>query len=115
ALFSLVAVAILEEMLHRGWLLAICRTLPGMGWRITATAGMILAFALIHLPSGWPHVMGKAPLSFLTTVAVVGTGTVMAAIVAHVWFNVRIWSDQRARIACAEEMSSGGLSEGDAC
>lgn len=94
-LWPLVAVATLEEMIYRGWLLEVCRLLPSGALSGVAVVATVLAFSLLHLPFGWPHVVGKTPLGVLALIGVLLTGSVVAAIVAHICFNVQVWHEQR--------------------
>ena len=95
SLWSLVALAALEEVFYRGWLLEVCRLLPSttLGW--AAIVATVLVFSLIHLPFGWPDVIGKVPLGILALIGVQLTGSVAAAIVTHIYFNVQFWWEQR--------------------
>jgi hypothetical protein len=95
-LWQLIAVATLEEMIYRGWLLEVCRLLPSGALSGTAVTATLLAFSLLHLPFGWSHVVGKTPLGVLALISVLISGSVMAGIVAHVCFNVQVWHEQRA-------------------
>jgi Type II CAAX prenyl endopeptidase Rce1-like len=93
-LSSLVALAVLEELLYRGWFLEACRLLTTSALRGTAMAFTVAAFSLLHLRFGWSHVFAKAILGLLALVGVLVTGSLASAIVTHVWFNVRVWRDR---------------------
>lgn len=88
-------VAVLEEMIFRGFLLNLCFALETRYLITIAVLGTILFFALSHIHFGWPHVLAKFPLGVLTTIIALSSGTVLPAIVAHVMFNFRAWKDQR--------------------
>jgi membrane protease YdiL (CAAX protease family) len=88
-LSSLVLIAGLEEVIYRGWLLQACRLVPSTLLSAVAVGASLLAFSLVHLRFGWTHVLAKTPLGTLALAGVLVTGSVVAAIVAHVEFNVR--------------------------
>jgi hypothetical protein len=94
---SLVIIAVLEEMIFRGFLLNLCFALPTTYLITIAVFGTILFFSLSHIHFGWPHVLAKLPLGVLTTITALWSGAVLPAIVAHVVFNFRAWKDQRNR------------------
>jgi membrane protease YdiL (CAAX protease family) len=91
----LLAAAVLEEMIYRGWLLEACRVLGSGLLCAAAMVTTVLAFSLAHLQFGWPHVLSKTPLSLLALAAVLLTGSVIAAVVAHLWFNLHAWRYQQ--------------------
>ena len=47
---------------------------------VSFVVASVLAFSLIHLPFGWPDVIGKAPLGILALIGVQFAGSVAAAI-----------------------------------
>lgn len=89
AVALLLAVAALEEILFRGLLLHLALSLPGVAVAAVTVVGVVLAFALTHIAFGWTEVLAKLPLSALATVAVLATGSVTAAVVAHAVINLR--------------------------
>jgi membrane protease YdiL (CAAX protease family) len=92
---TVLAVAAAEEAFYRGVLLR-AALLPA-GWVGPALAvATVVAFALGHVTFGWPHVLAKAPLGVGAAVATVVLGSVLPALVAHVWFNLSVWRDLRA-------------------
>jgi membrane protease YdiL (CAAX protease family) len=89
------AVAALEEMIHRGLLVQACVLLSSTPVEVAALMGCAVLFALVHVSFGWAQVIGKLPLSVVATVAVLAFGSLVVAIVAHSLFNLRIWRDWR--------------------
>jgi membrane protease YdiL (CAAX protease family) len=97
---TVLAVAAAEEAFYRGVLLQ--AALRPAGWLGPVLAMLtVAAFALAHVTFGWPHVLAKAPLGAGTTVAALALGTVVPAVIAHVWFNLSVWRDLRAAPATA--------------
>ncbi|MBE1493142.1 hypothetical protein H4696_000242 [Amycolatopsis lexingtonensis] len=95
-LWLLVAVAVVEELMFRGVLVALGRQATGTFLVVLCVLGAQLAFAVSHVFFGWGQVLAKLPLAALTTIAVLATGTVLPAVVAHVLFNVSVWRYHRA-------------------
>lgn len=93
-LWSLLSVAVLEEILFRGWYVEASRliALPALRW--AAFAVSILAFALLHLKFGWHQVIAKLPLGALGLGVVLLTGSLLAPASAHLYFNWRYWRSQ---------------------
>lgn len=96
-----VGVAVLEEMLFRGVLVEISQRLDG-------TAGVVMLatstawFALTHVGFGWMHVVSKLSLSVAAIAVTLGSGTVLAGIVAHITFNLKVLSERRRRWVVVE-------------
>jgi membrane protease YdiL (CAAX protease family) len=90
----LIAVAVLEELIFRGALLRLALHLP-MSLAIVAISSVIAMFALSHIFFGWVQVLAKTPLSIIATAVTLLTGTVGAAVVAHVFFNWHVWYRRR--------------------
>lgn len=93
-LLTLIAVAVLEEILHRGWIVQSCMFLPTNLCRGSAILIALTIFGLLHLQFGWPHVFGKFLLGAISLLGMTLTGSVTAAIVTHTWFNIRVFLDQ---------------------
>lgn len=93
-LLSLLMIAILEEVFYRGWLLNIATMLPSSWLQSLAVAVSIGVFSLIHIRFGWEHVIAKLPLGIFALLGVLVTGSIFTAIIAHGWFNYRVWKDQ---------------------
>jgi hypothetical protein len=96
-LLSLAAIGALEELEYRGVLLGACFLLPWPALRLAALAATVAAFALTHVWYGWPHVLAKLPLGLLALIAAIAVGTVLAAMLAHIFFNAAVWRDLRER------------------
>jgi membrane protease YdiL (CAAX protease family) len=96
---SLLIAAVLEELVYRGLLVSVCYLPAGIGWNALLLLVMMTVFALSHIWFGWAHVLAKLPLSATTMVTVLALGTVLPAIVAHVFFNYRIWRETRSRFS----------------
>jgi membrane protease YdiL (CAAX protease family) len=97
---TVLVVAVAEEAFYRGVLLQAALLAPA--WLVPAlVAGSIVLFALAHVAFGWTHVVSKAPLGVLTAGAVLALGTLLPALIAHVWFNYSVVRDIEA---------SGGVS-----
>jgi membrane protease YdiL (CAAX protease family) len=94
----LVLLAAFEELLYRGFLIHVCLMLH-TSLAILAVTGTVVAFALSHIVFGWPHVLAKFPLGLLTTISALTFSTVLAAIVAHVVFNLIMWDSWRKQSA----------------
>jgi hypothetical protein len=90
-LWSLLFVAVLEEIVFRDWYIEACRLIPLAGLRWAALIGSVLAFALLHLKFGWCDVIAKLPLGALALLAVLLTGSLLAPGAAHLYFNWRYW------------------------
>lgn len=90
------AVAIAEELVHRGVLLALALSIsaPALAW--LAAIGVQLVFAVSHVFFGWGQVLSKLPLAALGTAATLACGTVLPAVIAHAIFNAWVWRYHRA-------------------
>jgi membrane protease YdiL (CAAX protease family) len=94
----------LEEVVFRGLLLQLVLRLHHVAAVAAAVAGLAAMFALGHIFFGWAHVLAKTPLSILTTIVTLALGSVLAAIAAHVVFNLAAALEARdhAVPACRE-------------
>jgi membrane protease YdiL (CAAX protease family) len=97
-LWLLLVIAALEEFIYRGLLIGVCFLLPNGGLMTFALIGNIVAFALSHIWFGWPHVLAKFPLSVVTTAVTLVMGTILPAIIAHLFFNAIFWKDMRSAL-----------------
>jgi hypothetical protein len=77
-------------------LVSLCFLLPEPWLVALALAGTLAAFATSHVWFGWTHVLAKLPLGALALICVLAVGNVVPAVIAHVVFNLRIWSEIRA-------------------
>ncbi|GGK75198.1 hypothetical protein Sme01_50790 [Sphaerisporangium melleum] len=92
----LVAVAAFEELVFRGVLTRLA-LLPGEVW--LAAVGLVATaavFACSHVFFGWVQVLAKTPLAVAACAATLLTGNVLAAVIAHVAFNVWVWRYRRS-------------------
>ncbi len=95
-LWLLVSVAVVEELVFRGVLVSLALRAPGPVLVVAGVLGAQLAFAVSHVFFGWGQVLAKLPLAAACAAAVLLTGTVLPAVVAHVLFNVSVWRYHRA-------------------
>ena len=88
------AIAVLEELIFRGFLLQACLWLPG-GLAVPAVAALVATFAASHIWFGWLQVAAKLPLGVITTVCALLVGGVVVAVVAHLVFNLKVTAQLR--------------------
>ena len=91
-LATVVVVAVAEEAFYRGVLLHSALA-PGSWVVVPLVGAAVAAFALTHLTFGWAHVLAKTPLGVGATALALAAGSVLPAVVAHGWFNVRVWQE----------------------
>lgn len=91
AVVSLIMVAILEELVYRGFLVRMCLLLDHPVWTAVALGASVSFFALTHIRLGWIQVLAKTSLGVFALGAALLTGTVLSAIFIHVVFNVSAW------------------------
>jgi Type II CAAX prenyl endopeptidase Rce1-like len=94
---TVITVAVVEELVYRGVMVQACFLLPGRGWAAVALVGLVAAFALAHIWFGWEQVLAKLPLSAVAMASVLALGTVVPAVIAHVFFNLKIRHDMLIR------------------
>lgn len=92
----LVAVGALEELLFRGVLVDLSRSIRSPGLEAACLVATVAVFALSHVYWGWSEVASKAALGVLALAAVLGLGTVLPAVLAHGTFNAGTWIAARA-------------------
>lgn len=105
----LVAVAVGEELVFRGLLTRLALLLPGV-W--LAAGGLVVAaavFACSHVFFGWVQVLAKTPLALAACAATLLTGNVLAAVVAHVVFNVWVWRYRRSEPVARRGRAARGM------
>lgn len=90
-LWSLLTVAVLEEIIFRGWLITVCFSLPGKIWVAIGIFITLIVFCLSHIQYGWLQVIGKLPLGVVALVPVLITDSVSGAITAHLFFNAKMF------------------------
>jgi len=87
-LCSTLLVALFEELIFRGFLVVLCFTLPNP-WLITISLSItVLIFGAAHSYGGFRQVVAKTSLGIITLLVTLVTGTVLPAIVAHIYFNI---------------------------
>jgi membrane protease YdiL (CAAX protease family) len=94
---TLVAIAILEELIYRGFLVKVCFLLAGPVLIVFANLACLAFFALGHVRFGWVHVVAKTPLGMLALGITLLAGTVLPAMLLHAAFNMAAWKAVRAR------------------
>lgn len=92
----LITGAVLEELVYRGAFQRFALTECAWPCAVLLLAAASAAFACSHLPFGWAQAAAKVPLSLMALTATLVTGTVLAAVVGHVWFNIRVYRHHRA-------------------
>jgi membrane protease YdiL (CAAX protease family) len=88
ALLLGVLAAVLEEIVYRGYLISLCSEIPNTALYTVALSSTVLAFAAAHIYSGPAQALAKLPLGLLAIAAVLISGALLPAIVAHVLFNL---------------------------
>jgi len=88
-------VAIMEETIHRGFIVNFCFLITNDILIFTALVVSVLIFSLSHIWFGWHHVLSKLPLGALCTLSVVFIGSIVPAILAHMIFNFKVWLDKK--------------------
>lgn len=89
SLGRLTVLAVLEEWVFRGVLVALCLRLPPVGMALGLFA-VTLAFGVSHSYAGWGEAVAKSIVggALLGTALTAGTS---AAVVAHILFNTTAW------------------------
>lgn len=87
SLLAVIIVAVMEEILFRGYLLALRE---GMHFylNISCILFITLMFAFAHLNKNLYSVCSKLPLSILTTLSFIFTGNLLAPILTHSCLNI---------------------------
>lgn len=89
-----IAIAVLEELIFRGVLVQASFLLSNVVVCAAALIATVIVFALAHVAFGWAHVIGKLPLGVGALISVLAMGTIVPAILAHGYFNYRVWREQ---------------------
>jgi membrane protease YdiL (CAAX protease family) len=108
-LWSMVTIAILEELVFRGVLVQLCFLVGDAYLRGALLLLTTVVFALSHIQFGWPHVWGKAPLGLFALLATLLTGSILPAILAHLLFNVRAWQALRNQPVINQRTGTRGM------
>lgn len=87
SLLSVIIVAIAEEFLFRGYIISITELMPNEIIFILVFLSTIL-FACSHMANSWIEFVCKLPLSLLTLVGFILTGTLLTAIFTHITLNI---------------------------
>ncbi len=90
-LIWLLAAGILEEVLFRGVIVYLDLRLPSITLVIAGLSASVLVFALSHLRLGYGDALTKFLLGLLALLVVLLTGTIIAAMIAHAFFNLCAW------------------------
>jgi membrane protease YdiL (CAAX protease family) len=91
-------IAILEELLYRGFLVKACFLLASPVLIVFANLACLAFFSLGHVRFGWVHVAAKTPLGMLALGITLLAGTVLPAMLMHAVFNIAAWRAMRARV-----------------
>lgn len=93
ALSGLFAVAFLEELIFRGVLThAALAAPPAAAWLVMA--GACAAFGLSHAPFGRGQASAKTALGAIALLALLITGSLVAAVLVHLAVNLRAWRER---------------------
>ncbi len=87
SLLAVIAVAIAEEFLFRGYLISIAYCLHSSIITVVIILLSVFAFAYSHVSNSWRECIYKLPLSLFTTINFIITGSLLGAIVNHVILN----------------------------
>jgi Type II CAAX prenyl endopeptidase Rce1-like len=96
ALWSLLAIAALEEIIFRGWFLEVTRLIPSVVLTFAALGASVVLFAMLHIRFGWLHTCAKLPLGTFSLIGVLLTGSLLAPVLTHCYFNWCVWRDRLA-------------------
>lgn len=89
--YSLVAVmivAVAEEFLFRGYLIAIAYWINQPVMSAAIIFFSMFAFSFSHMATSWSEFTCKLPLSILTTIGFIATGSLVASVITHLFLNV---------------------------
>jgi len=92
-LLTIVTAAVLEEGFFRGVLLRTALLPQSLVVATALVCFTVVAFSVAHVFFGWEHVLAKTPLGIAAACSVLALGSLLPAVVAHVWFNVSVWRD----------------------
>jgi len=98
-LFVILGIAILEEILYRGYLVQASLMLDNIYLIAIALSASVLAFSLAHIQFGWAHVFGKLPLGILALASVLVLGSIVSAIIIHCLFNYIVWKESEGELS----------------
>ncbi len=98
SLFAVMTVAIAEEFLFRGYLTVIAHWMQPMVVTVVIILVSLSAFAFSHVSSSWREFIYKLPLSLFTTMSFIMTGSLMGAIITHLFLNIYAYVAIRKRM-----------------
>lgn len=107
SLSAVILVAVAEECLFRGY----WHTLSGLFTHTSMTIIFLItgtfAFAFSHVSTHWTECTNKLPLSCLSMISMILTGTLSSAIIMHVIVNLHAWRQMQQWRASRPSMSMG--------
>jgi membrane protease YdiL (CAAX protease family) len=99
-LIPLLVVGGLEEYMFRGVLVSMCIYSSNNEIMFYALIiALTVIFSLMHIQMGWTNVLSKTPLGILTVVLVLSTGSLIAPIIAHCFFNWKVWLELKDQVS----------------
>ena len=107
--FSVACVAVLEEILFRGMLVYVCLVPNSLLLNFLGLSAVSAIFCMSHISFGLRHVIAKIPMAILTLVCVLTTQNVLAPVVLHVIFNLRVVREARSSNKSVGVVDSGPL------
>jgi len=88
SLLSVIIVAVSEEFLFRGYAISIAELMHSKIMACILILLSIILFAFSHMANSWIEFKSKLPLSILTMIGFLFTGTLLSAITTHVMLNI---------------------------
>lgn len=92
---SVIFVALFEEFLFRGYLLYACLSITNFSMKSLAVILTTLIFGLMHIDFGWEQVIAKTILSIITTLTVLFSGNIIAALIIHCFLNIMAYIESK--------------------
>lgn len=92
---SVIFVALFEEFLFRGYLLFFCLSISNHGMKSLLIVLITLIFGLMHIDFGWEQVIAKTILSVTTTLTVLISGNIIAALIIHCFINIAAYIENK--------------------
>lgn len=99
SLLAVISVAVAEEFLFRGYLMAIAYRMSSYWFSIVIIFVSLLAFAFSHVSTSWNEFLRKLPLSTFTTASYLITGSLIGPIITHLLLNVYAYFQARKRVS----------------
>ena len=88
SLMAVIVVAIAEEFLFRGYVVFVAQLMNREILAFILVFFSMVLFACSHMANSWTEFICKLPLSILTMLGFLLTGTLIAAIVTHITLNI---------------------------